>query len=124
MKTIVIILVFVLSIPLANAQPCKTVKPGMSKAEVLKVAGVPTEVDSLGSDKSADGRYGILMVWQYGDVTLDGNQRVTFIGDRVEGDVIADGKKYDALIMAFQHGDFPKNELFERIKKLNEEACK
>ena len=124
MKTIVTIIVFVLSISLANAQPCKTVKAGMSKAEVLKVAGAPTEVDSLGAEINSYGSRDLMVVWQYGDVMKDGNQRVEFRGDKVDSEVIADGKKYDALIIAFQHGDFPKNELFERIKKLNEEACK
>ena len=54
----------------------------------------------------------------------DGNQRVGFTGGKVDSDVIADGKKYDELMSAFQQGNVLKEEIEARIKKLNKEACK
>ena len=53
-----------------------------------------------------------------------GNQRVEFKGDRVDKDVIADGKRFDELIFAFQRGEFTEQVLDECIKTLNIEACK
>ena len=123
MRTLMTFIVCALVISFAHAQPCKKVKVGMTTTEVLKLVGNPTEVDTLGYDTNTDGSKIQLMVWQYGEVTKDGNQRVEFSGGKVKN-VIADGKKYDELIKAFQHGDIPKNEITERINKINLEACK
>jgi len=56
-------------------------------------------------------------------VRKKGNQRVQFEGDKVVN-VIADGMKYDELLLAVQRGEVPKGELDKRIEKLNREACK
>ena len=91
MKLLLTFSLFAFIASFVDAQPCKTVKPGMSQLEVLKLAGKPTEVDSLGSNVSPNGKKVSLFVWQYGDVRKVGNQRVQFQGDKVV-DVIAEGK--------------------------------
>lgn len=123
MKKLLSFIVFIFVFSFTQAQPCKLVKTGMAPSDVLKLVGKPTKVDSLGSDIHADGSKNALVVWQYGDVMKDGNQRVEFSGNKVTG-IIADGQKYDALLKAFKNGDVPKEELSERIGKLNKEACK
>ena len=47
-----------------KAQPCKLVKQGMTKSEVLKLVGKPTEIDTIGSDRKADGSKALMVVWQ------------------------------------------------------------
>lgn len=123
MKKLFPLVVFVLISSLIIAQPCKVVNEGMLKSEVLKLVGMPTEMDTLGSDTKVDGSKVLIVVWQYGEVGKKGNQRVEFMGDKVSN-VIADGKKYDELMKAFQNGNMPKGELTERIAKLNKEGCK
>ena len=124
MKNLISFILFSFIVSLVHAQPCKLVKQGMTKSEVLKLVGKPTEIDTIGSDKQADGSKALMIVWQYGDVTKAGNQRVGFTGDKVDSDVIADGKKYDELMASWRQGNIPKGELKARIEKLNKEACK
>src|SRR5437868_1244745 len=99
MKLFLILPVFVTIICNLNGQPCKSVKPGMTKAEVLLSVGPPTEIDTI---PHFDGDNGELrVVWQYGDVMKDGNQRVQFVENIVETEVIADGKRFEELMAAF-----------------------
>jgi hypothetical protein len=96
----------------------------MTKSEVVKLVGQPTEIDTLGADKYASPGEGTIVVWLYGDVTKYGNQRVLFEGDKVSSEVIADGKKYDELIAALQKGEVNASELEARIEEINRNACK
>ena len=89
----------------------------MLKSEVLILVGKPSEIDTIGSEVNTSNSKEIIVVWQYG------NQRVSFRGNKVDG-VIADGKKYDKLLISYNRGEFPKKELPERLKKLNDESCK
>jgi hypothetical protein len=107
-----------------NGQPCKVVKPGMTKSQVMTLAGAPTEIDTVISPSGPDSGQIVLTVWQYGDVSKYGHQRVEFNGEIVNGEVIADGKKFDELLLSYEHGDFTEEQLLERIKKLNRESCK
>ena len=109
---------------LMNGQPCKVVRLGMTKSEVLKLAGPPTEIDTVISPSGLDIGQILLTVWQYGDVMQYGHQRVEFKGEYVNAEVIADGKKYDELLISWQHGEFSESELNDRIKRLNKESCK
>ena len=122
MRTLMTFFVCVLVCSFIQAQPCKKVKVGMTTIEVLKLVGNPTEVDTLGYNTNADESQYQLMIWQYGEVGKDENQRVEFSGGKVEN-IIADGKKYDELIKAFQHGDIPKDEIGERISRMTNDAC-
>ena len=123
MRLSFLFIISVLTLSFAEAQPCKSVKAGMTKSEVLKLAGAPTEVDTVFAEEKENKNLLLRVVWQYGNVMKYGNQRVQFNGAKVD-DVIADGKKYDELLLSFQHGDFPESELHNRIIKLNSEACK
>jgi len=123
MKKLLPLVAFVLISSFIIAQPCKVVKVGMLKSEVRKLAGKPTEMDTLGSEYKEDGSKLLIVAWQYGEVGKDRNQRVEFMGDKVSN-VIANGKKYDELMKAFHKGDIPKGELTERIEKLNSEECR
>ena len=114
---------FVFIISFLHAQPCKKVKPGMSKVEVLKAVGTPIEIDTLGYDNFAD-RKGLMVVWQYGAVNKDGNQRVSFTDNKVSGEVIADGLKYDELMKQFTRKEITYKEYQNRLKKMNKENCK
>ncbi len=125
MKTLAILFLFAITVVVVTAQPCKQVSQGMTKAEVLKLVGAPTEIDTL-SKEFLTGKQQILytVVWQYGDVTKDGNQRVQFKGDKVNADVIADGKKYDELMLTLRRRGATGREMTERGQKLNTEMCK
>jgi hypothetical protein len=124
MSRLSFLIIFLSAFQSANGQPCKIVKPGMTKSEVLKLAGPPTEIDTVFIDKGQDTGRKIIEVWQYGDPAMYGNQRVKFTGNVVDSNVIADGKKYDELMLAFQHGEFTESELFKRINDMNEKLCK
>src|SRR5437763_1714491 len=117
MKKFLLLIVTLLIYSFVNAQPCKKVKIGMSSSEVLKVAGKPTEVDSIGANSEEE-----LIVWQYGEVRKPGNQRIQFVNGKVD-QVIADGKKFDDLMVAIQNGSIPKSEMPDRLEKLNQEGC-
>ena len=91
----------------------------MTREEVIKEAGLPTEINNLGVAQGDS-----LIVWHYGDANLGKEQRVQFLADKVIGDVISNGKLYDALMASFQAGEFPKEELIERVQKMNREQCK
>jgi hypothetical protein len=105
---------------LSYSQPCKTVIIGMTSAKVLKAVGKPTEIDTLGFDKVNPNQ--TIVVWQYGNPLSDSNQRVQFIGDNVES-VIANGKKFDDLMLDFKNGKVKTDELQGEIDKINKE-CK
>ncbi len=125
MKTLIPLVTFAFISSLAIAQPCQVVKEGMSKEEVLKLVGAPNEIDTLSRVFLSNEQQIIYtVVWQYGDVTKDGNQRVQFIGDKVDGDVIPDGKKYDELMLALRSRGASGAEIYEQGKKLNRELCK
>jgi hypothetical protein len=117
MKRILLVLVFIVLHVVVNAQPCKFVKEGMVKSEVLKLVGTPTEIDSLGEDINSDSTSNYIIVWHYGAVEKDGNQRVVFYGDKVS-QVIPDGKKYDALQLAIKNGSIPKQEIPVRMEEV------
>jgi outer membrane protein assembly factor BamE (lipoprotein component of BamABCDE complex) len=124
MKILIAFIAFVSISSFMYAQPCKQVKTGMTADEVLKLVGKPTEVNSLGSYNNPDGTKSSMFVWQYGEPTKEGNQRVEFLKDEKVTTVIADGKKYDELMIAFKNGEIPKEEISDRIEKLNKESCK
>lgn len=65
----------------------------------------------------------IYSVWQYGDVMNYGHQRVEFEGDIVLKEVIADGKKFDELMLAYRRGEIPDSEIDKKIRRLNLDAC-
>lgn len=123
MKNITSIIILTFIISFAHAQPCKQVKVGMTSTEVLKLVGKPTEIDSLGSNINQDGSRSAMVVWQYGEPSKDGNQRIEFSVGKVDN-VIADGKKYDELMIAVRQKKIPREELTVRIEKLNREGCK
>ncbi len=102
---------------IVNAQPCKFVKEGMIRSDVLKMVGTPTKIDSLGEDINSDSTSNYIIVWQYGAIEKEGNQRVVFYGDKVS-QVIPDGKKYDALQLAIKNGSIPKQEIPLRIEEV------
>ena len=94
----------------------------MSLSEVLKLVGKPVEIDTLGYDTQQPDRDGIIVVWQYGEIKKEGNQRIVFEGEKVSY-VIADGNKYDSLIEAMSRGEIPSSELQSRIDEINRIAC-
>jgi hypothetical protein len=97
----------------------------MTKIEVLKLVGTPTEIDSLGViEKNAEVSFGKLEIWQYGDVTKPGNQRVQFIGDKVDGEVIADGLKFEELMNQFKQKKITYADYQSRLIIINKENCK
>ncbi|MEO8088036.1 MAG: hypothetical protein ABI763_14530 [Bacteroidota bacterium] len=125
MKTLTSLFLLAFIVAGAFAQPCKQVKQGMTKAEVLILVGTPTEIDTLSTlYRTGEQQALYTVVWQYGDVSKDGNQRVQFTGDKVDGDVIADGKKYDELMLALRRRGASGAEIEEMGKKLNREECK
>ncbi|TAH39881.1 MAG: hypothetical protein EYC69_12295 [Bacteroidetes bacterium] len=113
-KRFPILLLMSLSLTLFG-QPCKLVKPGMDKAQVISLVGNPAEIDTVISPDGFDKGEIVSIVWQYGDVTNYGHQRIEFDGDIVSKEVIADGKKFDDLMRSFELGEFPASELDERI---------
>ena len=123
MKKITSILLFSSITTIAFTQPCKLVKPGMSKQDVIRLVGKPTEIDTVISPNGIDSGLVIYTVWQYGDVMNYGHQRVEFEGDIVLKEVIADGKKFDELMLAYRRGEIPDSEIDEKIRRLNLDAC-
>jgi len=123
MKSLFASVIFTVFISSISAQPCKQVRIGMTSSDVLKAVGKPTEIDTLGSEISRGRNKGLIMVWQYGDPAKEGNQRVEFSGNSVTN-IIADGKKFDELMVALKQGKIPKGELEKRIEKINREGCK
>ena len=123
MKILLFAIYFIFTLQFIMGQPCKSVKLGMSKAEVLNLVGPPTEIDTI---PEFNGKFSskVEVVWQYGDVTKYGNQRVQFSDEYVSTEVIADGKRYDELLRAWERDEFSEEELIMRIKKLNVEYCK
>jgi len=117
MKRILLVLLFIVLQVVVNAQPCKFVKEGMVKGDVLKLVGTPTEIDSLGEDINSDSTSNYIIVWHYGAVEKEGNQRVVFYGDKVS-QVIPDGKKYDELQLAIKNGRIPKQDIPLRIEEV------
>lgn len=77
MKKIILSL-FILVIPmLAVAQKIEDVKPGMTKEDVLEIAGKPLNIIFIGIDKStADSLYS----YEYNE-----KQFIYFLGNKVEG---------------------------------------
>ncbi|CAN5664802.1 hypothetical protein BH11BAC1_BH11BAC1_00130 [soil metagenome] len=125
MKTPTSIFLLSFVVAAASAQPCKQVRMGMTKAEVLALVGAPTEIDTISTFyRTGEQQVLYTVVWQYGDVSKDGNQRVQFMGDVVDGDVISDGKKYDELMVALRRRGASGSEMEEQGKKLNSEGCK
>ncbi len=100
-------------ISFVNAQPCKTVKPGMTKPEVTKLAGQPTSIDVLGVDNGTD----TLALWNYE------NQQVVFHGNKVDR-VKTDVKKENEMAKEMMDGKMTKEEYAERVEKLDKEGCK
>ena len=117
MKRILLVLFFIVIHVAVKAQPCKFVKEGMVKSEVLKLVGAPTKIDSLGQDINSDSTVSYITIWNYGAIEKDGNQRVVFYGDKVS-QVIPDGKKYDELQLAIKNGRIPKQEIPLRIEEV------
>lgn len=113
MKKNLILLISLVVCISASAQPCKQVKTLMLSDVVLKLCGKPNSVDTLGIEKGK----GSITIWVYG------NQKVTFIGDKVEN-VIADAKRYDEVMLQFQNRKIKKEELQLQIDKINLEGCK
>jgi hypothetical protein len=94
----------------------------MTKAEVLEIAGPPTDIDTIPSFDVDNGELNV--VWQYGDAKQDGNQRVEFSENIVSKEVIAAGPRFDELCKAFERGEIKIEELLSCIKELNREAYK
>lgn len=117
MKRILLVLLFIVLHVVVNAQPCKFVKEGMVRSEVLKLVGAPTKIDTIGTDLNSDSTTNHIVIWQYGAVEKEGNQRVVFYGDKVS-QVIPDGKKYDELQLAIKNGRIPKQEIPLRIEEV------
>lgn len=89
-----LLILFILVAPfIATAQKVEDVKPGMSKEEVLKIAGKPMQVIFIGIDKaSTDSFYS----YQYSE-----KQFIYFLGNKVESidlDMEATKLKVDSLI--------------------------
>ena len=106
-------IILILGASLASAQPCKIIKPGMTKQQVIKSIGKPASVDVLGVDNGTD----TLILWNYG------NQQVAFSGKTVDR-VVADVKRETALVMEMSKGKISKEEFSKRLEKINNEACK
>ncbi len=126
MKTILILIIFVhLNYVSFGEQlpPCKVVKLQMSSEEVLKLAGEPTEIDSLGYDSEKDGKRDFVIIWHYGTPDKPGNQRVQFVNNKVT-EVVPDGIKYDELLELIAKGEIPKDKIEERLAKVYSEGCK
>lgn len=117
MRRILLVLVFIVLHVVVNAQPCKFVKEGMIRSDVLKLVGNPTKIDTLGFDLNSDSITNYIVIWHYGAVEKEGNQRVSFYGDKVS-QVIPDGKKYDALQLAIKNGSIPKQEIPVRMEEV------
>ena len=122
MKHLLLVLAFTLLHTLVQAQPCKFVKEGMVRSEVLKLVGTPTEIDTIGTDLNSDSTTNHIVIWQYGAKAKDGNQRVLFYGEKVS-QIIPDGKKYDALMLEIKSGTLPKQEIALRIEEVMS-SCK
>ena len=74
----VILSLFILAVPMiAAAQKIEDVKPGMTREDVLEIAGKPLNIFFIGIDKStADS----LFSYEYNE-----KQFVYFLGNKVEG---------------------------------------
>ena len=114
MKTRILIFLFVSVISFCEAQPCKTVKIGMTKQEVLKSAGKPDNVVNLGIEKTSKDS---LCNWNYG------NQQVCFIGKFVHN-VVADLKTQNILLLQLQRGEIDGKSLTSKLEEANHAACK
>jgi|GEM_PF-3870272 hypothetical protein len=117
MKRILFVLAFIVLHTTVHSQPCKFVKEGMIRSDVIKLVGAPIEIDTLGADFNSDSISNHIVIWQYGAISKDGNQRVVFYGDKVS-QVIPDGKKYDELQIAIKNGTIPKKEIPLRIEEV------
>ncbi len=113
MKTLFYFTVFILESSFAIAQPCKVVKIGMTKSQVIKLVGKPNSINLAGMDNGAD----TLFLWNYG------NQRVIFNQDKVET-VKSDVKKENELAEKLADGKIQPEEFFDLIEKINQEGCK
>ena len=113
MKILLSFIALTLTLSFVSAQPCKTVKSGMTKPEVTKLAGAPTSIDFLGVDNETD----TLALWNYG------NQQVVFSGSKVDR-VKTDVKKETEMAKEMMAGKMTKEEFKERLEKLDKEGCK
>ena len=113
MKTTILLITILFISSFVIAQPCRTVKPGMTKEEVIKAAGKPDNIIHLGVEKATKDS---LFLWNYG------NQQVSFKGNKVEN-VIADQKGLNGLFKQMQNGTITKEEFNEQTEDLNNAAC-
>ena len=117
MKYIAFILFTLISVQANSADPCTVVKPGMTRAEVRKLAGDPANVRYLGLDHRADGGADSLVIWNYR------TQAVQISGDKVL-DVIADTKKYGEWLREYTSKKITREELKAKIANSLTEDCK
>lgn len=102
------------TLTLGATQPCKVVKPGMTKSKVLRLAGKPDEQICLGTDNGRDSIY----AWHYK------NQIVYFVGDKVDGEVVSDTTTYYEFLRELPYMDMDSASLIKAIMKINAEGCK
>ena len=112
MKTICITTIFVLTVVILNAQPCKLVKPGMNYNQVKVLVGEPDDMSSLGFDDETE-----IAVWHYG------NQRIHFQKESVQV-VIADADSYDELVMLLVGKKLTQEQFEAKLSEINRLACK
>lgn len=96
------------------AQICKTVKPGMISADVLKVAGLPDSTTFLGTNK---GTTDSLIIWHYG------SQDALLIGGKVEK-VMVDPKRESELSQKVLDGNLSPEDFERQLEELNQNSCK
>lgn len=112
MKKISIVLLILLALSVAFTPPCKSVKKGMTKQEVIKLTGMPGSTVFLGLEAGRDS----IILWNYG------NQQVSFFGDLVD-QVVADVQKVNELLEKNHKGEIPDDQVQSRFEAINQEAC-
>jgi hypothetical protein len=114
MKNIVIVFAMLIVTITMDAQPCKYLSQGMTKANAIKLVGKPTEIVFLGTDNvSGDS----LVAWNYG------NQQVTFFGNKISR-IISDYKKEEEVIKKFENHEISQNELVKELDIIHSKACR
>jgi len=113
MKNILFILILFYSASNLDAQPCKYLNQGMTKANAIKLVGKPTEVVFLGIDDASGDS---VTAWNYG------SQQVKFIGIKISR-IISDYRKEEEVLKKFENHEISQYELLKELDIIHSRDC-
>src|SRR4051812_42642908 len=101
------------SVTAGYAQLCKHIKPGMSKAEVIKEMGKQDSIQTLTGANGTDS----IVIWYYG-----GQQAM--LSNGIVDKVVADPGKENELSKQYMDGKLNTDDFEKQMEELNQNSCK